>query len=310
MGESMATSAFRSMTLESLVVEGAEAAVDEIFEAAAHLDSRPVYGAFFFDEDEDVEIDVFADPTIDGSMPAVPASAEVAAMPVVVNVLGPVDVLGWRVMPQRKVITELACYLALHPRLISGEELRAALWPESSSTVEANAKSLRNYLSELRRSMGPDAVRSIRGSGYGLSPSVVCDWDRFVALSSVPAGADGEVNRLIDALTLVRGRPFAGVTYSWVYSELLVSEIEVAIASTARRLATLLVSTGEADNAVFGLRRALLACPYDISLWELALEASAGVSAEEMARTWRDAQAALGDDAGELTDLKRRLEGN
>jgi hypothetical protein len=51
-----------------------------------------------------------------------------------------------------------------------------------------------------------------------------------------------------------------------------------------------------------------LACPYDVGLWEIALESSAGVSPEELTRAWRDAQAALGDDAGELADLKRRLE--
>jgi DNA-binding SARP family transcriptional activator len=231
-------------------------------------------------------------------------------MPVAVNVLGPVEVLGWKVPPQRKVITELACYLALHPnRFVTGEELRAALWPESSSPAEASAKSLRNYMSELRRSIGSDVVRSSRGSGYGLDASVVSDWGRFIALSEGATGAENEVHRLEDALALVRGRPFTGVSYSWVYSELLVSEMEVAIAAVARRLATHSATARDPDGVVFGLRRALQACPYDGTIWEFALQASARVGQDELARTWRDAQAALGEDAGELAELVRSFGG-
>jgi hypothetical protein len=153
-------------------------------------------------------------------------------------------------------------------------------------------------------------VLSSRGSGYGLDPSVVSDWGRFVALSEGATGAGNETHRLEDALSLVRGRPFTGVNYSWVYSELLVSEMEVAIASVARRLAMLSTSARDPDGVVFSLRRALLACPYDITIWEFALNASVRVGQEELARTWRDAQAALGDDASELAELVRSLGGD
>ena len=43
-----------------------------------------------------------------------------------IRILGPVEVVGWSQAPERAVVTELACYLALHPgRIVPGDELRA-----------------------------------------------------------------------------------------------------------------------------------------------------------------------------------------
>jgi len=48
-----------------------------------------------------------------------------------VRVLGPVEVESWRRVPDRAIVTELACYLALHTdRAMSGDELRFALRPD------------------------------------------------------------------------------------------------------------------------------------------------------------------------------------
>ena len=41
-------------------------------------------------------------------------------------------------------------------------------------------------------------------------------------------GSD-EAGILKEALSLVRGRPFTGVTYNWAFSELLVSQMEVGV---------------------------------------------------------------------------------
>ena len=102
------------------------------------------------------------------------APAEATEM-VVVKVLGTVEVEGWRVPPKRKIVSELACYLALHAgRPVSGEELRAALWPDVDS--EASAKSLRNYMSELRRALGSEHVPLAQGTGYAVAVTVVSDW--------------------------------------------------------------------------------------------------------------------------------------
>ena len=122
-------------------------------------------------------------------------------------------------------MVELACYLALHrERPVSGESLRAALRPDGSK--EQSAKTLRTYLSMLRKALGPDALPSRPSGGYQLASWVTTDWERFVELSR-----SDDVDDALEALSLIRGRPFEGVpsgTYAWVFSEFLVSDMEVA----------------------------------------------------------------------------------
>jgi hypothetical protein len=231
---------------------------------------------------------------------------------VVVKVLGVVEVDGWLAPPQRKVLTELACYLALHPhRSISGDKLRATLWPDAEATTEASAKSLRNYMSELRRALGNDLVPSAHGGGYSLSAAVQSDWAQFQSRVE-QSHAEGleeyeEANWLYWALSLVRGRPFENANYGWVFSELLVSEFEVAIIEASRRLTTICFGPGDWPKALQAARMGLVACPSEFSLWEMALVVAEQMGQDEFDRTWRDAQAILGDDAIELQPLVDRI---
>jgi hypothetical protein len=226
-----------------------------------------------------------------------------------IKVLGSVEVDPQLVAPKRNVVLELTCYLALHRRrLVTTEELQIALSGDDGDGPETSAKSVRTYMSELRRWLGADHVPSARGSGYRLAESVTSDWDEFGALAH-PSSEDpyDQIRSLSEALNLVRGRPFAGTTYKWVDAELWVSEMEVAISAAARRLGAIGVELGEPAIVFFAGRRAVLACPYDIGLWEMALQGAAGYDATELARTWRDAQVALGDEATALQDVAERL---
>lgn len=172
-GESMTTAGYDSMRAEP--EEGTEALLVGALEAVAAAGDRPGYGDFYYDPDNDAEVDEFAEEldlieltdlaTTEGEVPRVTGEE------VLVKVLGPVEIEGWRETPRRRVVAELACYLALHAgRPISGEVLRAALWPDVDS--EASAKSLRNYMSELRRALGSEHVPTARGTGYSVSTSV------------------------------------------------------------------------------------------------------------------------------------------
>jgi hypothetical protein len=307
-GESTAT------TLRIVVEaeEEAEAMLIEAFESAAVADDRPGYADFYYDPERDGEDDEFADglelPGLGDPAAKRSGASAGTGNQVLVKVLGAVEIEGWRETPKRRIVSELACYLALHAaRPVSGEELRAALWPEVDS--EASAKSLRNYISDLRRALGSENVPMARGTGY--SVSVRCDWTQFTELvkSTELIGVD-EVAVLKEALSLVRGRPFTGVTYNWAFSELLVSEMEVGVSEAARRLAALSMEAGDPATASLAARQGLLVSPFDITLWEIALRAAAGVSGDELARTWRNARAILGDDAAEVAELVRSLEGN
>jgi two-component SAPR family response regulator len=174
-----------TLPTEADAAEDAEALLIEAIESAMVADHRPGYGDFYYDPERDGEVDEFAD---DPAAKRSGATARIGEQ-VLVSVLGTVEIEGWRETPKRRIVSELTCYLALHAgRPVSGEELRAALWPESDS--EANAKSLRNYVSDLRRALGSEHVPMARGTGY--SVSVRCDWIQFTELvkSTQLIGAD------------------------------------------------------------------------------------------------------------------------
>jgi hypothetical protein len=255
---------------------------------------------------EALELDQF-DPFTE-SLPDDEASSEDLMPPLVeagaeqrfveVKVLGPVEVVGWLSRPDRPVITELACYLALHrERPVSGESIRAALRPGSEG--EHSAKTLRSYLSLLRKALGPDLMPSGTGAGYQLSPDVQCDWQRFRALTSM--GEDSE--SLFEALALIRGQPFQAVpsgTFAWVFTEFLISDMEFAIAEVAGRAADGAVEAGELEHAVWALRQGLNGAGSDIGLWRRYLEASSIVGSAALTRARQEAFAALGPDAETL----------
>ena len=223
---------------------------------------------------------------------------EAEPLSVRVNVLGTVGVDGWREPPSRAIVVELACYLALHPdRPIPGDELRAALWPDGDR--EASAKSLRTYVSLLRRYLGGEHVPSATGAGYRLADTVTTDWAVFVRLTA----ADADRSQLEEALGLVRGRPFASTppgSFGWVYSELLVSEMESAIAGMAHRLAALCLDGDDAAGAAAAVRRGLLAVPFDVDLWRLHLSLAGDRGHGELERAQLEAKAALGELADDV----------
>ena len=221
-----------------------------------------------------------------------------------VQMLGPPEVTGWLLPPERAVLTELACYLALHrDRPASGEQLRAAIRPDDDH--EPSAKTMRTYLSLLRKSIGADYLPSGGGGGYRFSWLVTSDWEGFNQMSA----RENDLATRLYALELIRGRPFQGVpsgSYGWVFSELWISQIETTIATVALSVATECLKSdllGKADRAV---RQSLLAVPYDLTLWELRLRVAAAIGPSELARAKAEAVATLDDDLlsslGSLSD--------
>lgn len=226
----------------------------------------------------------------------VPPSVSVDNRPLATEILilGSVEAQGWRSPPERAVVIELACYLALHrERPVSGESLRAALRPDGSK--EQSAKTLRTYLSMLRKGLGPDALPSRPSGGYQLASWVTTDWERFVESSR-----SNNVDDCLEALSLIRGRPFEGVpsgTYAWVFSEFLLSDMEVSIASVVTRAVGQLVQAGDLERALGAVHQGLRAVTGDYGLWELYLSLAAQASPAALTRARSEARAALGDDA-------------
>jgi hypothetical protein len=242
-----------------------------------------------------------------GSMTEIPggAGARVAGLVnlVEIRVLGPVESSGWRTAPTRKVVVELAAYLAMHKdRAIQPDQLRAALWP-GDERPEANSKTLRSYISLLRDAVGDELLpHAERGVGYRAGPGLTTDWEDFqvLAADSQEMSERDLIERLEKALELVRGAPFQGVepgTFGWASTELLISEMEVAISSAARRVADARIGSGDYALASAAVTRGLVAVPFDFALWAGLLRAALGLGPNAVARARRDANAVLGGDA-------------
>jgi hypothetical protein len=222
-----------------------------------------------------------------------------------IHVLGPVEVTGWLVAPERAIVTELACYLALHrDRPASGEQLRAAVRPDDDR--EPAAKTMRTYLSLLRKAIGADYLPSGGGGGYRFSWLVTSDWEGFNQMSA----KENDLATRLYALELIRGRPFDGVpagTYGWVFSELWISQIETAIGSVVLDLGTECLELGLLEKAQRAVHQGLLAVPYNLTLWGLRLRLAAASGPKELSRAKAEAAATLDSDLlsslAELSDL-------
>jgi nucleoid-associated protein YgaU len=147
-----------------------------------------------------------------------------------IRILGPVEVTGVDSTGHGPRIAQLAALLYFRPGrsadILCGDMDPVSPW--SASTLNAR-------LQGLRRSLGNDPAGQPyvprRKSGedpYRLSPSVRCDWTRFLQLAerALPLGPAG-LPDLERALTLVRGRPFGGRPLPWAepYQQEMITRI-------------------------------------------------------------------------------------
>lgn len=226
------------------------------------------------------------------------SNVEGAQRVVRIGVLGPVGFREWQADPERAILIEIACYLLFHrERPIPGDELRVALRPDADQ--EISAKTLRSYMSLLRKALGPNFVPPGSQFGYCISDDVLSDWDRFRSWT----GPEADKAVLLRAMRRVRGRPFAGVpagTYGWVFSELLVSDIEVAIVDAAIRLVKMEIEGGDLAAMSRAARMGLLGVPSDHALWEYYVWFERERGGEHWVRAQRDIVAALGSEGEEI----------
>ncbi|MFJ8787374.1 hypothetical protein, partial [Streptomyces sp. NPDC102476] len=151
-----------------------------------------------------------------------------------IRVLGPVEVTGVDSTGHGPRMAQLAALLFFRPGR-SADALCSDMDPVSPWSLST----LNARMQGLRRSLGNDPAgapyvprRKTGESPYRLSPSVRCDWTRFLQLAerALPLGPAG-LTDLERALTLVRGRPFGTRPLPWAephQQEMITRIIDVA----------------------------------------------------------------------------------
>jgi DNA-binding SARP family transcriptional activator len=186
-----------------------------------------------------------------------------------IAVLGPLEIRGAAQPFTRGAARELVVYLALHRHEVRNEAWVDALWtgrPIAAATVYSTASVARRALG--RSFDGLDHLPRQRGS-LRLGDSVVTDIEVFArsASGTDPAG-------WIEALELVRGRPFEGLCRSdWAVLDGTQAEVESMVVTTALRAAQHELEVHEGGQAERLLRLALRASPYDERLHRALLRA-------------------------------------
>ncbi|MFJ4500460.1 BTAD domain-containing putative transcriptional regulator [Streptomyces sp. NPDC088864] len=201
-------------------------------------------------------------------MHAVPVEETIAAQVPVpdhpyVRVLGPVELVsaeGPVESNRRGRLTEMAAWLVLHPNL-EHRALDEAIWPGRDV-----GHSLRNSnMSKLRAWVGGQSYLPFVTDGrYAFAPYVRCDWLDFQALYQEgmhARGADADL-ALANALSLVRGTPFAGTNpRNYLWADAMFHDMVSAVVDVAHELAERCLAAGDLTGAVAAAERGLVASP-------------------------------------------------
>jgi hypothetical protein len=238
------------------------------------------------------------DPPVVEVATAVAAAAEVSPAPIltlnemIARVLGPPDGVGWRQVPDRRIVTEIVCWMAFHrDHLHSADEVLVGVYSAEGTRREVNRETFFTYLSKVRQCVGPERLPdATEAGGYGLI-GVTSDWETFKGLSAQADQTDGPeaIDLRTAALALVRGVPFQGVPkghYGWAFEEQLHTQMISAIVTCAIRLANDLFDLGRYVQLDEAVRAGLRADPTDSYLLEIQARA-AEIRHEGLARPGR-----------------------
>jgi hypothetical protein len=193
--------------------------------------------------------------------------------------MGPIEISGFRQRNDRRIVDELLVYLVLHDtHHRSAEQIQAGVWPVSGSHANVARKTFHNYLSELRRFVGPEHLPDASVAGGYLMEGVESDWVTFQKLDRQADTVGAEEARALQtqALGLVRGRPFEGVpadAYEWVDEEHLRTTMTIAVAKCAQRLGDDFFEAGDFVGAENAASSGLRGAPDDFGLWDLGARA-------------------------------------
>jgi DNA-binding SARP family transcriptional activator len=251
------------------------------------------------------------------------AAADVVRLPgraPAVRLFGPVTVVG-ATGPEPVVVkdgravanhlgraTALVAFLACTPQGATTEQVGAALSPVrrlSPATIWSLASRTRKWLGNDPEGL-PYYPRTPDAGAHRLHPAVRTDWNRWLDLVGEDAALTS-TDRLLDALDLVRGRPFGDVVerhYAW--AEPIRQEMVAAVVDVAHEVARRALSSGDAATA---RRASQVGRTVDLTnelLWRDALRAEYVAGNREAQRRLVDRLLNLADELD--TDLEPETE--
>jgi DNA-binding SARP family transcriptional activator len=227
-----------------------------------------------------------------------------------VRLLGPVEITWQHNAPKRQAI-ELVSYLAVHPRGVTSDQARLALWPATVDDEHFGERAPATFwalTTKARSALGTDRVGKTlilreANSSLRLSPAVACDWLEFERLvQAARCDPDRAATHLRGALALVRGRPFEGWSFPWIEVERIDGAMEATIADAAQELVALALERSDLETARFAVTQGLQAVPSAEALLRCAMRVAAAAGDRAgVERAWVDAQrlAASIDSLGE-----------
>ncbi len=190
-----------------------------------------------------------------------------------IRLFGPLEVrLPGEPLPRlrsRKVAWALALLVLRRDRVLQRDWLAGTLWPDS--TARWAYYNLRRSLSDLRRALGPEAWRITAPNRHAVSLDLSGAEVDLVRFDEALRGEDAE--SLIRAVTAYGGPLLEGCTEEWVLPERQARE--QAYLGALERLASQLLTGGEAASAITHLRRAVAVEPLRESAQRMLLEALA-----------------------------------
>jgi hypothetical protein len=172
------------------------------------------------------------------------------------------------VIPARQKALEALAYMALHDGGLSHHELEHVLDVGSAKAVFTTVKTILKLVDD------PPPPEST-GADLVLPEGVVTDYGVFCDLVAQAERADHPEPLLADALGLVRGEPFSGLTRSYTWAAPFRDEMVEQVVAAAERLGALRLTLGDGAGATAAAHRGLLAAPDDPQMTHLIAQARA-----------------------------------
>lgn len=233
------------------------------------------------------------------------------------SVLGPPQVVDRRYEPvqfERGKAEELVIWLAFHPRQRKRSLARTALWltPVQDATFSNITAAARRSLNSVAAPPDDQAWVGITMSDdLPLADGFVTDVDvlRDAVEWARRRPEDHGLDRLRDALRLVRGVPFAGSTYTWSDGIGMSGDAATLVVRAASMMAEMCQEAGDMGGMYWATAKGLLALPGHEELVAIRLRAHAEHGDQVAMRAeWESYRRALACEWGDTEPSAKMME--